>query len=182
MTDYVTLMLMNLIVGLVALAILLIRYKGEKIEKGWGVLFSITGLISLVMGLHMTLNWPIIGSYNVAFGEPMTMFGVLLIGIAALIFKGYNPRPISIYGFAAGSVLIVLGIGIIAYKMTRIPVLTGVGYFFVGLTGLMSPWFLKYSALRIICFFLLILAAIIFAFVAYPAYYQHLGSFSEYQP
>lgn len=56
---------------------------------GWAVAFAILGVLLTATGLHMTLTWPLapIGFPfdNIIFGEPALVFGVVLLGAAALL-------------------------------------------------------------------------------------------------
>jgi len=77
--DYLTLMLVNMAAGLAVLALFVLKYiDGDRKKLAPGLLVS--GFVALVTGLHMIFAWPIIGSYNIPFGEMSVLFGALLLG------------------------------------------------------------------------------------------------------
>lgn len=78
--DYITLMLINLVAGLVLLAAYVYFGLDEPNQKRWIPGFGVVGAIALVTGLHMTFTWPVIGSFNIAFGETTVLFGILFVG------------------------------------------------------------------------------------------------------
>ena len=66
--DYITLMLINMVAGLVLLADFVYRGLDGANPKRWIPGFGLVGAIALVTGLHMTLTWPVPGSFNISFG------------------------------------------------------------------------------------------------------------------
>ncbi|KAB8330051.1 DUF981 family protein [Scytonema tolypothrichoides VB-61278] len=64
--NYITLMLINLVAGLVLLAGYVYFGLDHANQKRWIPGFGMTGAIALVTGLHMIFTWPVIGSYNLA--------------------------------------------------------------------------------------------------------------------
>ena len=55
--------------------------------------------IALITGLHMTLTWPIPGSFNIAFGEATVLFGILFVGTSLTLVMGWELLTLGIYGF-----------------------------------------------------------------------------------
>lgn len=191
MIDYLTLMLINMTAGLVVLAYYV--YTGIVAEDKTPYIagFVITGFIAVTTGLHMSLTWPLTGSFNILFGEPTVLFGTLFLGAALALWKGWEMRTVSIYAFFAGLVAVVLGARVMDMGLTRSPLVAGIGYILSGLGGLMT-WLcclldpvvsLETSkTLRAIGGLILLGAAVIWAFIGYNAYWGHIESFMDYVP
>ena len=189
--DYLTLMLISMTAGLFLLAYYVYRGIGAEDKKRWVPGFVMTGLIALVTGLHMSLTWPLTGSYNIAFGEMSVLFGILFLGAALALWKGWEMSTVSIYAFFAGAAAIVIGARVINLGMTKRPVISGIGFILTGVGGLFA-WLCCLAEprlglrtnqiLRVIGAFVLIVAAVIWAFTGYVAYWEHLKSFSEWVP
>jgi putative membrane protein len=183
--DYLTLMLINLAAGLTLLAAYVYFGLDGKNQKRWVPGFGVVGAIALVTGLHMTLTWPIVGSFNIAFGETTVLFGTLFAGTSLSLAMGWELLTLGIYGFFAGLVSLLIGFRFINLGLTPTPLLVGVGFILVGLGGVFSAPTLSLKAprfLRTIGAVVLIAAALIFGFIGLSAYWGHLASFSTWQP
>jgi putative membrane protein len=98
---------------------------------------------------------------------------------------GWDLFTLGVYGFFAGLVSLLVGFRIINLGVTQTPLLTGVGFILVGLGGVFSApaLYLKNNRLlRTIGSIVLLVAALIFAFIGLGAYWGHLASFSTWQP
>ncbi len=189
--DYLTLMLVNMTAGLFVLAYYVYRGIGAENTKRWVPGFAMTGFIAVVAGLRMTFTWPLSGSYNIAFGEMSVLFGMLFLGAALALWKGWEMRTVSIYAFFAGLAAVVVGARVISLGMTKSPVVSGIGFILTGLGGLFA-WLCCLAEpilslrtnriLRAIGALVLIVAAVIWAFTGYAAYWDHLESFSKWVP
>lgn len=183
--DYLTLMLINLAAGLALLAAYIYFGLGEPNQKRWIPGFGVVGGIALATGLHMTFTWPIIGSFNIAFGETTVLFGILFVGTSLALAMGWDLLTLGAYGFFAGLVSLLIGFRIINLGITQIPLLTGTGFILVGLGGIFSAptLYLKDNRfLRKIGGIVLLVAALIFAYIGLTAYWVHLANFSTWQP
>ncbi len=187
--DYITLMLLNLAAGLTLLAAYLHFGWPAAVtdlnQKRWVVSFGIAGSIALVTGLHMCLTWPVIGSFNIAFGETSVLFGVLLVGASLSLAMGWDLLPLGIYGFFAGLTALVIGLRIINLGLTRSPLVAGIGFILTGIGGLCAAPMLASKSnrlLRTAGIFLLLAAALIFTFIGISSYWSHLESFSDWKP
>ena len=86
----------------------------------------------------MSFTWPVIGSFNIAFGETTVLFGILFIAAAIALAQGWDLFTIAIYGFFAGVVAIEVGIRIINLNLTKQPLLSGIGFILTGLGGIFA--------------------------------------------
>jgi putative membrane protein len=178
-------MLINLVAGLVLLALYVYLDLDRADQTRWVPGFVMTGLIALVTGLHMSFYWPLPSSYNIAFGEMSAMFGVLFLGAALTLALSWELVSVAIYGFFAGLAAIVIGIGLISRGMSRQPLLAGIGYILAGLGGILAvpAWFTRHSrVIRTIAALVLLAAAVIWAITGYGAYWQHLEDFAKWAP
>jgi putative membrane protein len=189
--DYLTLMLINMTAGLLLLAYYVYRGIGAEDVKPWVPGFTMTGFIALTTGLYMSFTWPLPGSHNIAFGEMSVMFGTLFLGAALALWKGWKMSTVSIYAVFAGLAAIVIGARVINLGMTRSPVISGIGFILTGLGGFFA-WLCCLAepvlslrtnrTLRAVGALVLIVAAVIWAFTGYAAYWEHLESFSTWVP
>lgn len=183
--DYVTLMLINLAAGLALLAAYVYFGLGSSNQTRWIPGFGVVGAIALVTGLHMTFTWPIIGSFNIAFGETTALLGILFVGTSLTLAMGWELFTLGIYGFFAGLVSLLIGFRIINLGLTQISLLSGIGFILVGLGGIFSAPTLSLKEnrlLRKMGAIVLIVAALIFAYIGLTAYWVHLANFSTWQP
>jgi putative membrane protein len=183
--DYITLMLINMVAGLFILADYVYRGLDSSHQKQWIPGFGIVGAIALTTGLHMNFTWPVPGSFNIAFGETSVLFGILFVAAAIALSVGWDLFTIAVYGFFAGLVAIVIGIRIINLNMTKQPLLSGIGFILTGLGGIFAAPTLYWKTnrtWRLIGVAVLIVAALIWAFTGYLAYWSHLESFQKWVP
>jgi putative membrane protein len=184
--DYITLMLVNMVAGLVLLAgFVYVGLDGTN-PKRWIPGFGIVGAIALVTGIHMILTWPVPGSFNISFGETSVMFGALYMAASIAIAMSWDLLTLAIYGFFAGLTSIVVGLRIINLGQTRQPWVAGIGFILTGLGGVLAAPTLVYlrdsKGWRIFGAIVLLIAALIWAIIGYRAYWGHLESFSDWQP
>jgi putative membrane protein len=184
--DYITLMLINMVAGLVLLAGFVYQGVEHTHAKQWIPGFGIAGAIALVTGLHMTFTWPIEGSYNIAFGETSILFGVLFVGASVCLSMGWDLLSLGIYAFFAGLAAVVIGARIINLELTRQPLMSGLGFILTGLGGVASAPTLLYfktnRTWRILGVVILLSAAFIWALTGYMAYWGHLEGFQKWMP
>jgi putative membrane protein len=183
--NYVALMLINLVAGLVLLALYVYLGLDQADQKRWVPGFAMSGLIALATGLHMIWHWPLPSSYNIAFGEMSVLFGILFLGAAMAQALSWELVTVAVYGFFAGLAAIVVGVGIISRGMSKEPLLAGIGYILAGLGGVLAApaWFLRHSrTIRLIGALVLLATAAIWAITGYGAYWQHLGDYAKWAP
>ena len=139
--DYITLMLVNMAAGLFVLAAFFNWGINSPSQRNWCPGLAITGLVAFIMGLHMTIAWPIPGNYsfaNVVFGEMSVLFGAAMIGASlALAFK-WLLHSVAIYGFVISLAAIVVGIRLSVLGLTQAPQLSMAGFVLTGLVGVFA--------------------------------------------
>jgi putative membrane protein len=185
MINYITLMLINMVAGLVILAGFVYSGLDRTNPKRWIPGFGITGAIALTTGLHMIWYWPIRGSYNIAYGEMTVLFGALFVGACLALAFGWDLLTIAIYGFFAGVAAILIGIRVIDLELTRRPFISGLGFILTGLGGVFAAPALYWQTnrlFRLTGVAILGIAALIWAFTGYMAYWGHLESYQEWVP
>jgi putative membrane protein len=184
--DYITLMLINMVAGLVLLADFVYRGLDGANLKRWIPGFGLVGAIALVTGLPMALTWPVPGSFNISFGETTVLFGGLYVAAAIAIAQGWDLLSLAIYAFFAGLTSIVIGTRIIDLGQTNQPLVAGLGFILTGLGGVLAAPTLVYlrdnKNWRILGAGVLLVAALVWATIGYRAYWGHLEGFSEWQP
>ena len=182
--DYLTLMLVNMAAGFAILALFVLKYiDSDRKKLAPGLLVS--GFVSLVTGLHEIFTWPIVGSYNIPFGEMSVLFGVLLFAGAIALFRGWELLSLGMYATFAGAASIVLGIRIYTLKMTSEPLVACGGFVLTGFIALVSLpiYYLRAHLLvRILATIALLGAAAIWVTFAFLGYWGHLASFAKWVP
>lgn len=177
MIDYVTLMLVNMIAGLVVLASFLWWGFGREDLRPWAAGFALPGVVATVSGFAMTFTWPIPAPYSMAFGEMSVFFGVLFLGAAWALACRWSLVPLGIYAFFPGAAAILLGVRLIDLSLTRMPWLSGIGFIVTGLGGLFACVTLllgRYKVLRIVGGLVMLAAAALWVPTGYIAYWDHM--------
>lgn len=187
--DYLTLLLINTVIGLTAAALFLVRGPDNPNRRTWASVLAASGLIALVFGAAITLTWPFPKSpkfnatfANMAFGEPSVLLGMMLMGTALSVAKGWDLRPMAVFSFFAGLVAVVLGIGILDLQITAKPDLAAAGFILAGAGGILAALALvldRIKALRYAAAAPLLAAAVIWAITGYGAYWMHLELYSK---
>lgn len=188
--DYLSTLLLNLVAGYTLLAFFAIRLKDLDTadKKRWVPAFLIVGSISFLMGLHMSFTWPLPGAYNIAFGETSVLFGILYLGAALALAKDWDLLPVTIYAFFAGVAALIIGLRIMNLKLTKEPVLAGLGFIFSGIVGILAPFGYQLRRYRIIgvlaaiVLFVAAVAGIIWIITGYETFWAHLESFKDWKP
>ncbi len=182
--DYLTLMLINLVVALVLFALFMARLidgDAKKIIPG----FLLTGFIGLVTGFQLTFTWPLPGPYNIPFGE-LTVFSGGFFFVAGLaIALGWDLITVGIYSFFAGIAAVIVGVRILNLNLTTQPLLSSTGFVLTGISAILTLpalYFKEARALRVVLAVLLLVCAVIWAFTGYGAYWQHFDEFAKWAP
>ena len=200
--DYVALMLINLVAGLVFVAFYVYRGLDIPDQKHWVPGFAMSGFVALATGLHMIWNWPLPGSYNIAIGDLSVLFGIVFLGTALALAMSWRLDTVAGYAFFAGIVAILIGAGVISRGLAggsllignytshgltaaQEHILAGIGYILAGLSGVFAPLalYLKENrTFRTIGALVLLIAALIWAIVGYGAYWTHLSEHAGWVP
>ncbi len=177
MIDYVPLLLTNMVSGLIVLALFLWWGLGQEKAGHWAPAFGIVGLVATVAGFAMSFTWPIPAPFGEIYGETSVLLGVLFLGAAWALARGWILVPLGIYAFFAGFVAIVIGIRLIDLSLTPIAFLAGAGFILTGLGGVCAGAVLyrqEVKVLRLAGVLVLLGAAGIWAFTACAAYWAHM--------
>ncbi|MFQ4136520.1 DUF981 family protein [Nodosilinea sp. PGN35] len=184
--DYITLMLINMVAGLVLLADFVYRGLDGANLKRWIPGFGLVGAIALATGLHMMWTWPIPGSFNISFGETTVLFGGLYLAAAIAIAQGWDLLSLTVYAFFAGLTAIVVGARIINLGQTQQPLVAGLGFILTGLGGVLAAPTLVYlrgnKSWRTLGAAVLLVAALVWAIIGFRGYWGHMEGFSDWQP
>ncbi len=183
--DYITLMLLNMVAGLVLLATWVAWGCMRDDQRAWAPGFGLAGLVGLATGLHMSFTWPLPGPYNSAFGETTVLLsGVLLAGAVALAAR-WGLLGVLIYAAIAGLAGIVVGVRIWDLGLTARPPIAAAGFILTGLAGPLTAVAValrRQSWLRALAALVLLLAAAIWLLTATLGFWGHMESFRGYQP
>jgi putative membrane protein len=177
MIDYVTLLLVNMVSALVVLAFFLWWGLGREDAGHWAPAFGICGLVATIAGFAMTFTWPIPKPFSMAYGEMSVLLGVLFLGVAWALTRGWSLLPLSIYAFFAGWAAMVIGVRFIALSLTPMPLLPGTGFILTGLGGVGAGvvlWKHDAKGLRLAGALVMLAAAALWAFTAGMAYWAHV--------
>jgi putative membrane protein len=184
--DYITLLLLNMVAGYFLLSLYVYRGLDDPLHPRWAPGFAIVGFIALVFGVHMTATWPVIGQYNSAFGEMSVLYGVIFLGTALAIARGWSLTSVTIFAFFAGAAAVLLGARIINLQMTQMPVMSGTGFILSGLGGVFAAPTLvclrENRSWRVLGALAMLGAAAIWATTAGLAYWGHMESFAQWMP
>ena len=184
--DYLTLIMINMVAGTVLLAYYLWRGMDDTDQRPYASAFAGVGLLAIILGLHLNLTWPLPGSYNIAFGEPTTLFGVVFLMTALSLSQGWNLVPVSIFAFFAGLDSLLVGVRVLSLGLTKEPLFSAVGFVMAGLGGVFSaPFFMFFrnnKTFRMLAVLVLLATAAIWAFTFYGSLWGHLESFAKWLP
>jgi len=177
MIDYVTLLLVNMVCALVVLAFFLWWGLGRADTGPWAPAFGLCGLVATVAGFATTFTAPIPKPFSMAYGEMSVLLGVLFLGAAWALTRGWSLLPLSIYAFFAGWAAIVIGVRFIDLSLTPMPLLPGAGFILTGLGGVGAGvvlWRHDIRALRLAGVLVMLAAAAIWAFTTAMGYWTHM--------
>lgn len=184
--DYLTLLMINLVGGTALLAYYVLKGVTAEDSRPFAAGFGMVGLIALLGGAHMVTNWPLPGSYNIGFGESTLLFGVVFLGAAWALAKGWDLLPVAIYAFFAGIEALLVGLRIIDLGLTKHPLASGIGFILAGLGGISAAPGLnllkKSPIFRYIAAGVLVVITIFWAYTFYNSLWGHLESFSTWVP
>ncbi len=184
--DFLTLVMINLVAGTVLLAYYLWKGIDEKDQRPYAAAFFVVGLVGVVTGFQLSFTWPLPGSFNVAYGDAATLFGIVYLGTAISLWQGWSLVPMSIYSFFAGVDAIIGGLRLYSLHLGQEPLLAALGFILAGLGGVGAfpflQWFKDNKAVRWIAIIILLAAAAIWAVTFYGSLWAHMASFAKWVP
>jgi putative membrane protein len=113
------------------------KMLSEHIRNTTVPLFFI-GIYLLVMGLWGQFAWPLPGSYNILFYDPLVAFGIVMLTFATIGRLGGNMEYAGFLAFLFGVMAIIYGIAGYNVGLTLEPVALLAMYFLYGLTGILA--------------------------------------------
>ncbi|CAC12297.1 conserved hypothetical membrane protein [Thermoplasma acidophilum] len=146
------------------------------------------GLFDFMSGFVMSFTWPLPSSYNMLFGDPLLMAGLLLMISAIAYYKHYDISSVSILLFFLGIYVIIEAVGIVNYHLeSGDNLLAAMGLYIVdGIAAILSPIMYidqkKGKIAYMIEAAILIIGTLIALFIGYTAIYGHLLDFIKYFP
>jgi len=182
--DWLTLLLLNMMVALVLHALFmgrLIEKDPKKIIPG----FLLTGAIALIAGFRMVFNWPLPGPYNIIYGELSVLFGGFLFMAGLAVAFGWDLLTIGIYALFGGVASVLLGARILNLGLTSEPLVAAAGFIVTGATAIVTMPALalpKLKWLRLLVALLALVSALIWIVVGFPAYWSHIDAFGKWAP
>lgn len=142
------------------------------------------GVFAFIMATWMNTTWPIVGSYNILFGEIYAGYGIVLIVGSLSYLLGYDLKAASYLAAILGIWGLTDAYGILVNSMTNEPLVSAAMYVFGSLAGLLSPIAThrpgRLVATAIVVF--LVLFAFIAGFIGFEASLHHLTAFAKYTP
>ena len=160
--------------------------------RGAGVPLGLLGVYMLLMGLWGQFTWPLPGSYNMLFYDPLVSFGIVLLAFCLSVKYNVKLEYAGFLSLMAG--LMAIGYGAVGYNLglTQAPIALLGMYLLYGLAGVFAypvsliadrlpglrnrnAW-LGWHAILIIFCLLVFLASALSAFVAISAIPAHLLS------
>jgi putative membrane protein len=183
--DYTAVMLVGMSAGFVILAHYLYTNPAPDERQPWAAGFFAAGLLGLVTSVPMVVMWPLPGGYNVAFGEPALFLSIAFLAAGLTLALRWEPLIPALYGFFGGIMAVVVGIRLLDLGLTQSPLVAGAAFIAAGLGGMLTLPAIQYRDRRWIAFaaaVLLGIAAVLFLFTGYGAYWTHITDFAKYFP
>ena len=183
--NYSSLLLLNLSAGLVTLAFWIFLDAGRNSERRWVPGLLMSGLLALLLGLHMVFTWPMAGSANLLYGEMSVLFGLLLTGMGFVLLFGMDLLGIAVIGALAGVASLVVSVQVFRLGLSPNPLLHGVAFVWMGVLGLGALPMLRLSgsyAFRIFGAVGLMVGALLWAIAAFQGFWQHPRDYQGWTP
>ena len=102
------------------------------------------GVFDLVSGFYMSFAWPMTGfgyAYNMLFGDPLLLFGLIFIMAAFMIYKDMHPGIMPLLVLLLGIYVLVGAYSIVQLKLeSGQNLVTSMGlYLFDGIGAILAP-------------------------------------------
>jgi len=184
--DYLTLIMINMVAGSAVLAYYLWKEIDDTNQRPYASAFGGVGLLALILGLQLSFNWPLPGSYNIAFGETTTLFGIVFLMAGYSLSQGWDLIPVSIFAFFAGVDALLVGVRILSLGLTKEPIVSAFGFILAGAGGVFAaPFFMFFrnnKVFRMLAVLVLVATVVIWAVTFYGSLWGHLESFAKWVP
>jgi len=184
--DYLPLLLINMVAGLVLLAGYVYAGMEDPDQKKWAPGFIASGAVALVFGGIIATTWPLPGPYNMLFGESSVLYGIIFLVAGLTLALGGNLLTIAVYAFFAGLAAMLMGVRIFVLKLTAFPPLTALGYLATGAAGVLAApglaWFKGNKPLRVLVALMILGAAAVWALNGFGGYWMHATGFHDWVP
>lgn len=105
---------------------------------GASIPLGLLGTYMLIQGLWSQFTWPLPGSYNILFFDPLVSLGMLLIGFALAVRYKVRLEYVGFFGLMVGIMVIAYGIEGYSIGLTQEPIALLALYFLYGLAGIFS--------------------------------------------
>lgn len=158
--------------------------------KSASVPLGIIGTYMIIMGIWGQFTWPLPGSYNILFYDPLVAFGMLLLGFSLSVKYKVRLEYIGFLGLMVGVMVIIYGIEGYSLGLTAAPLGLLAMYFLYGLAGVLSypvsliadrlPGFQKkrvwigWTLILIAFWIFILLASVLSAYIGIVAVPAHL--------
>lgn len=96
------------------------------------------GIYMLVQGFWGQFTWPLPGSYNVLFYDPLISFGMLLLGFFFAVRLKVRLEYVGLFGMLVGIMVIIYGVYGYQIGLTSSPIAMFAMYLLYGLSGIAS--------------------------------------------
>lgn len=183
--DSLTVMLIGLAMGL-ALGAFYFFFKAREDEKMLNALIVpafVVGLFDFMSGFLMSFAWPLPGAYNMLFGDPLLLFGLILVMTSVAYYKKMNLGLIPILSMLLGIYVLVGAYSIVDLKLeSGNDLITAMGlYIFSGIGALLAPiaYIKPTSGSKYLYYaeWIILGVATVFALIiGYGGYFEHLQS------
>lgn len=180
--DSLTVML--LLTGFSALTIAFYVFLAAKGKKDFSMLIVpgfVFGIFDVISGFIMSFTWPLPGSYNILFGDPILVLGLFMVAGSYMLYKKLDVRILSIFAVFLGVYILLGAISMYTFNLeSGQNFISSFGFYIVAaLSALFSP--LVYTNIKnkgryayYFLFILLILSAFSAFFIGYAGVYSHL--------
>lgn len=161
----------------------------EKVLRPGAFPLGLLGSFILIMGYYGEMVWPLPGSYNILFGDPFILMGIVLTALAVSLALKQKLQFVGIVAAFSGLISIFYGYHAYLQGMTSEPLAMFGMYIAFGLTGIFT-YFATYiydsfpekggkpsnmwTVILIIFWIGLIVSAALASFTALNAVPQHL--------
>jgi putative membrane protein len=152
---------------------------------------AVVGAYMVILGMVSQFTWPLPGSYNILFFDPLVSFGLIMVAFALSIHYKIKFDNIGFFGLMIGIMTIIYGIQGYNIGLTSEPFALLILYFLYGITGVFSypvsiimerlpgikkdPW-IGWTVCIVIFWLALLASSLISGYIGYMAIPVHLAS------